>query len=222
MKFKKNRVVVFIAFLFITSLSNLTKAALLIKSEKSSEKFEDVELLSSATLGVDKVSTILVPVSHGLRKKAVFGLVPVRVYVMQLLSAKPDQLVKSDEGFLKSLKLASPILMQITFLRDLPGSRISEAFKEGLESNKINSQNRTEALDQVLSEISNIKEFKKSETFSIAITWKQDQARIDLEQPGSEVKTISGSNEFAEQFLSIWFGKPSDGKLGELKKSLIK
>lgn len=213
---------VFIALALALSFSTYAQAAITIKTEPTKELFEDVPLLASATLNVDSTSSNLVPVSHGLRKKAVFGLVPVRVYVLELLAAQGNKLTKTEEGILKSLKEAGPVLLQITFLRDLPGSKISEAFKDGLESNKVNVKSLTPEMKQVLDEISNIKEFKKHESFSIAISWKDPQATISLQQAGAEVKSIAGSSDFAEQFLSIWFGHPSDGRLGDLKKSLLK
>ncbi len=202
------------------SFCSITSAAVGIETVSSTEKFEDVTLLDKASILIDSAKTDLKTVSHGLRKKAVFGLVPVRVYVLELLAANGSKLDKSEEGFLKSLKASGPVLLHITFLRDLPGSKISEAFKEGLESNGIKAP--TADLQKVLKEIAEIPEFKKNESFSIVVDWKDTASTIYMQQTGSEIKTISGSGDLAENFLSIWFGKPSDGRLGDLKKSLIK
>ncbi len=190
-----------------------------IKTEAASEKFEEVTLLSKANLELAGAKSELSPVSHGLRKKAVFGLVPVRVYVLELLASNSSKLEKTEDGFLKSLPASGPVMLHITFLRDLPGSKISDAFKEGLESNGIKTL--TPELEKVLKEISEIKEFKKNESFSIAITWKEKEATVFMQQTGGEIKSVAGPSEFAENFLSIWFGKPSDSRLGDLKKSLI-
>lgn len=211
---------VFIALVLGLSASITTQAAVTIKTESTTEKFEDVTLLQKATLQIDTISTDLKTVSHGLRKKVVFGLIPVRVYVLEFLAAQSQKLVKTEDGVLKSLKETGPVLLHITFLRDLPGAKISEAFKDGLESNGIITL--TPELEKVLKEISEIKEFKKNESFSIAVSWKEKEATVYLQQTGMEIKTVAGSPEFADSFLSIWFGKPSDSRLGELKKSLIK
>ena len=213
------KMAVFIALLSTLVFSSVSFGVVGIETVSSTEKFEDITLLDKASIMIDTAKTELNKVSHGLRKKAVFGLVPVRVYVLELLAANGSKLDKSDEGFLKSLKASGPVLLHITFLRDLPGSKISEAFKEGLESNGI--KKLTPELDQVLKEISNIKEFKKNESFSIVVNWKDTQSTVYLQQSGSEIKTVAGSPELAENFLSIWFGKPSDGRLNDLKKSLI-
>lgn len=210
---------VFLALAEIFSFSSQSMAAITIKTESATEKFENVTLLTKASLEVDGAKTELTKVSHGLRKKAIFGLIPVRVYVLEFFAANAVKLDKTEDGVLKSLPAAGPLLLQITFLRDLPGSKISAAFKEGLESNGIKTL--SPELEKVLKEISEIKEFKKNEAFTIALTWKDKEANIYLQQTGAEIKTISGASEFAENFLSIWFGKPSDGRLGDLKKTLI-
>lgn len=191
-----------------------------IKTEAVSEKFEGIPLLSKASLEIDGAKSEMSTVSHGLRKKAVFGLVPVRIYVLELLAANPSKLDKTDSGFLKSLAPSGPILLHLTFLRDLPGSKISEAFKEGLTSNGIKTL--TPELTQVLKEISSIQEFKKNDSFSIAVDSKEKYAAIYLQEPGQAIRTVAGDPQFAEDFLSIWFGKPSDNRLSDLKKELIK
>jgi Chalcone isomerase-like len=222
--FRFNFMSVFIALTtFIMFQVSSVTYAVTIKSEPTAEQFEDAAILKSARLEMsDKEKFDLAYVSHGLRKKAVFGLVPVRVYVIQLLAAQPGKLVKNEDEFLKSLKTAGPVQLHITFLRDLPGSKISEAFKEGLESNKVNVKHLNPEMEQVLKEISGMNEFKKGESFSVSVYWKDKLATIYLQDPKGEIKTITGPEEFAEQFLSIWFGKPSDGKLKDLKKALIK
>ncbi len=213
---------VLLALALVLGLSSKSFAAVSIQTEETKEIFEDVHLLDNAVLNIEATQTKIKKVSHGLRKKAVFGLVPVRVYVLQLLAAHSEKLIKTEEGILKSLKEAGPVVLQITFLRDLPGSKISDAFKDGLESNKVNVKSLSPELEQVLKEISNIKEFKSNESFSIAVTWNDKKATVYLQQAGSDIKTVTGPSEFAEQLLSIWFGTPSDGKLGDLKKNLIK
>lgn len=213
---------VFLAFASTLLTWNSDSVAFSLKTEKSTETFEEITLLKNSTINFDKTPLTLNRVSYGLRKKAVFGLVPVRVYTLELLAAKPEQIKKTDDGILKSLKEAGPIQLEINFLRDLPGSKVSEAFKEGLEANKINVKKLSVELQQVLKEISEISEFKKHSSFSVVISWEQSQATVYLQQPEHEVKSVTGPSEFAEQFLSIWFGQPADRKLGDLKKDLIK
>lgn len=185
------------------------------------EKFEDVTLAKGRTLVAGDKSTELKTVNYGLRKKAVFGLVPVRVYVAQFFAADPEKLVKTEDGILSSLKAAGPVQLRLTFLRDLPGSKIADSFKEGLEANKINVKHLSGEMTQVMNIVSAISEFKKGDSFSITATYTDTTSTLLLES-STEIKVITGSPELAHEIFSIWFGKPADGKLGDLKKALIK
>ncbi|MBC7419572.1 MAG: chalcone isomerase family protein [Bdellovibrio sp.] len=214
---------VFIAAVLFFHFAPVTTWAATLKTEAGTEKFENVTLLKSTTLDQnEKDKSVMTLVSHGMRKKAVFGLVPVRVYVLQFLAAHPEKLVKTESGVLASLKAAGPIQLRLTFTRDLPGSKIADAFKDGLEANKVNVKKLSLELEQVLREIQTMEEFKKGESFSVTASWKDSQATIYLEDPKGTLKSITGPQEFAEQFLSIWFGHPSDNLLGTLKKELVK
>lgn len=193
------------------------------KAEKTPEFYAEAMLLKSVTLqNDDKTETQMAAVSHALRKKAIFGLVPVNIYVLQLLAAKPDKLVKTEEDFLASLKEAGPIQLHFTFLRNLSGKRVTDSFKEGLVANKIDIKKLPAELAQVLKEISAISEIKNKENLSITISWSKNEATVYLADASDKVISIVGSKDFAEQLLSIWFGKMADSKLEVLKKNLIK
>ncbi|MEQ1721871.1 MAG: chalcone isomerase family protein [Pseudobdellovibrio sp.] len=216
---KSTLLTVFIAIAFTFNFAG----AVSLKTETTANLFEKAKLVKSVTLqNDDKTETQMLAVSHGLRKKAVFGLVAVNVYVMQILAARPEKLVKTEDGFLASIKDAGPVQLHLTFLRDLPGEKISSSFKDGLEANKIDVKNLSPELTQVLGEISAITEFKDGESFSITFTWAGDKATAYLTDTTLKIKTVTGDKVFADQLLSIWFGKPADGKLENLKKDLIK
>lgn len=218
LKTKKN-MSVFIAFLLAGSMSY----AATLKTETTAKVFESAKLIKKVTLlKDDKTEAAMEHVSHGLRKKAVFGLVPVSVYVLQLLAAKPEKLVKTEEGFLASLKEAGPLQLHFTFLRDLPGEKISDSFKDGLKANKLDITKLPAATETVLKEVSDIKEFKEGEAFSITVNWEADKAVVYLTDATLKIKTVTGDKVFADQLLSIWFGYTSDSRLEDLKKTLIK
>ncbi|MBC7465178.1 MAG: chalcone isomerase family protein [Bdellovibrio sp.] len=192
-----------------------------INTVEGNEKFEDSSMAKSRTLITDGKSTDLKSVNFGLRKKAVFGLVPVRVYVAQFFAANPEKLIKTEDGFAGSLQAAGPVQLRLSFLRDLPGPKIAESFKEGLEANKINIKNLSPELTQTMNIVSSISEFKKGESFSITGSWTDTTSTLILES-STEIKVITGTHELANHIFSIWFGKPADGKLADLKKALIK
>lgn len=192
-----------------------------LTSVVGTEVFEETPLMQSRDLLGDETPTSLKSVSHGLRKKAIFGLVPVRVYVAQLFAAHPEKLIKTESGILSSLKAAGPIQLRLVFLRDIPGQKIADSFKEGLEANKINTKKLSAELNKVMTLVTEISEFKKTDAFSITGVWKNNESFLLLEDSKS-IKVVPGSGEFLEQIFSMWLGKPADAKLADLKKDLLR
>jgi hypothetical protein len=200
-------------------LSTITYAQTLTTSVGET-KFENFLLATTSELKVESATTQLKAISHGTRKKKVFGLVPVKVYSAQLLAAKPEALVKSEDQALNSLKSAGPVQLRLTMLRDLSGKQITESFSDALKANSVAVD--TSDMKSVLDAISGISEFKKGQTFSIVGTNKADQGILYLQKPDGEIVTVTGSTQLPEQMFSIWFGKPVDDKLADLKKELLK
>lgn len=210
-------------FLAFTAIAHSANAVTLRQTLSDTNLFHGHPMIQTSTLSADgRPDVSLQPVSHGLRKKAVFGLVAVNVYSLQLLAAKPDKLVKTEDGILVSLKEAGPVQLNLVFMRNIPGDRISESFKEGLAANKIDTKNLSAELANVFREIEAMKEFKNNGRFTLTFEWGADSSSVHLSDGSNPVKTVTGSPAFAGQLLSIWFGTPADSKLGELKKSLIK
>ncbi len=214
---------VFIATLIACSLSPTLTFAATFKTEKSEVQFENVDLLSSAEMGLSETEHFtLSPFNHGLRKAALYGLVPVPIYVLQFLTSRPQKMSRSDDSIIKSLKEAGPIELYFTMLRNLPGLKMVELFKEGLVANHLGPRHLSTEIEQFLNEIQNMTELKKGSSFSVNAIWKDKQVTLFLQDPGGEIKSVTGPEEFADHFFSIWFGKPSDPKVKELKKDLLR
>ena len=184
--------------------------------------FEENKLSTIAVLQIQNKKFELKSVSHGLRKKKVFGLVPVRIYTVEFFVSQPAKLVKSDEGILSSLRLAESVLLKLTLQRDLSGKKITDSFKESLELNGVDIANPSKEISAVLSELASINEFKKGETFSLAATWNNDTATLYIQKTDGTVKTFTGPEKFITELFSIWFGKTTDDRLADLKKTLLK
>lgn len=184
------------------------------------QKYEANPLATGSELTVDGKSTALKAVSYGLRKKKVFGLVNVKVYSAELLVAKPQSLVKSDDQVLASLKAAGPIQLRLTMLRDLTGKQITDSFTEALKANGITTDSGE--MKTVLNYIAKMQEFKAGQTFSIIGHVQSDKGYLYLQKPTGDIQAISGDAKLPEQMFSIWFGKPVDEKLADLKKELLK
>lgn len=205
--------------LAITALS-LNLSAQSLTTNVGDKKYDSYSLANSADLKVEKDSYSLKAVSHGIRKKKVFALLPVKVYYAEFLAAKPEALIKTDSEMLGSLKAAGPVQLRLTMLRDLPANKISDSFIDALKANNVAIDSGD--MKTVLGHIAGMNEFKKGEIFSIVGQTKDDKGSLFLQKPNGEIITIQGSASLVEQMFSIWFGKPVDDKLVELKKELLK
>lgn len=184
--------------------------------------FEGVKISPPTEVSIKGNKYTVKPVSYGIRKKKVFGLATVRVYVVEFLASKPENLVKDEDGILASLKNAEVTQLKLTLVRDISGKKIKSSFHEALEHNGVDLKKPSEELSEVLEEIGEIEEFKENQSFTITILWDKGTATMVLQKPNGKTETIKGPDQFATDLMSIWFGKPADDKLADLKKVLIK
>jgi hypothetical protein len=208
--------------IFASLFLSLNLNAQSLTATPSDKTFEDVKLTDSVLLDDNGSKTSLKNVSHGLRKVKKFGLVTVSVYVMELFAKNPAQLVKTNDGILGSLKSAGPVQLRLTLARDLKGSQISDSFKEALKANDIDTANTTAELTSVLAAVNEITKFKKGEVFSLTAEWKDATATLFIQRPDQSIQKITGPEKFITDLFSIWFGKPVDDKMEDLKKTLLK
>lgn len=208
--------------IFASLFLSLNLNAQSLTATPSDKTFEDVQLTDSVLLDDGGAKTSLKSVSHGLRKVKKFGLVTVSVYVIEFFAKNPSQLAKTNEGILGSLKSAGPVQLKLTLARDLKGSQISDSFKEALKANDIDTANTTAELTSVLTAVNEITKFKKGEVFSLTAEWKDSTATLFIQRPDQSIQKISGPEKFVTDLFSIWFGKPVDEKMEDLKKVLLK
>ncbi len=128
-------------FISIWAIFATTSVSAQTLTEKTSTVvYEDVKLTDSVSLDDGGVKTELKRISYGIRKKKVFMLAVVKIYVAEFFASEPTKLIKTNDGILNSLKLAGAVQLRITVSRDLTGAQISESFKEALKrtfANKI-------------------------------------------------------------------------------------
>ncbi|MBC7457882.1 MAG: chalcone isomerase family protein [Bdellovibrionaceae bacterium] len=192
-------------------------------TDKISEiSFEDVNVSSYSSLYYQGKATDLKMVNHGIRKKKVFGLATVKVYVLEFFAADPSKLDKTEDGILTSLKKAGAVELKLTMSRDLSGKKITDSFKEALEHNGLDINNLSKEMLELMAELSSVKEFQKGQAFSLLAMWKDTTATLLIKRPDGSIKAITGNEVFVMDLFAIWFGKPADDKLADLKKTLIK
>ena len=178
--------------------------------------FEGVQLAPIAKIGAADLRAV----SHGIRRKKVFGLVSVDVYVAEFYAQYPDKLQKSDDQVLNSLPTAGPVQIKLTLMRDLSGSDISKSFKEALKENDVDLSKPVMGLSDLMTEVESVKSFKKGEVFSLSGDWKENH--IVVQRPDQTTKTILADSDGLKKMFSIWLGKPVDDKMQDLKKNLLK
>ncbi len=208
--------------LAITITFGSVATAQTILAKATGTLFKEVPLTESVTTEEAGIKTELKKVSHGLRQKTKFGLITVSVYVAEFFAKDSSKLNKTSDGILNSLKLAGPVQLRLTMSRDLTGTQISDSFKEALKANGIDTEKTTKELTEILTAVGEIKKFKSNETFSVTTFWNDSMATLWIQKPDLTIQKITGPEKLANDFLSIWFGKPVDNKLEELKKALLK
>lgn len=216
---KKNIFYALLSLIFLPLFS----FGLSLQTTLSDKKVEEITLTQSIKLIETNTSYQMDQYSYGLRKKKVYGLVTVKVYLAELFVKNAKSLTADESTFLSQLEASGPIQLRLTMVRDLKGSDIYNAFVDSLEANGIEIKNANNELQTVLEEVKNYEKFKNKEVFSLTISWDgAGKATLHIQKPDGTIKSITGDKIFAQQLLSIWFGKASDPKLEDLKKELIK
>jgi len=147
----------------------------------------------------------------GLREKKIV-FVNVNVY---LATSYMDGPAKLAEEPLETLKKAKFRAIQLTLLRDLDASKIRDAFKDSLESNSVDP--KSPGMSALLAQISF--DVKKGDTITFAGYQNADGSQGVTYEAQGKTSKASGKG-LADDFWSIWFGKPADGGLERLKKAL--
>lgn len=126
-----------------------------------------------------------------------------KVYVAALYLENKSQ---SEEDILKSSESKRLILH---FTRDVEGSKIAEAYAEGLKANGADMVKFKNEVAALTSKIENIKENQK-----IVFTFTNGKAHIESEHINYEIN----NKEFIPYILKLWIGKAPNS---ELKDGLL-
>lgn len=203
------------------NLSSLYLPALLIMGLTSGAFPSGATTLEGVTLsssGHTKEGQPLQFVGAGLRSKKVL-MVPVKVYVGELLATTPAQLKKTDP--LATLTAAAPVMMRLHFLREVEGEKVQSSFKEALIANKVDLQKPE--IQKFLNAVRSGGEVKKSGILSIYGAKKADGTEVIIyEDANAKATPIEGGAGFLKEIFAIWLGTPSDEGVAKLKTELLK
>jgi hypothetical protein len=147
----------------------------------------------------------------GLREKKIVFL-NVNVY---LASHYTDGLAKLPEEPMDAIRKTKYRALQMTMLRDLSAEKIRDAFTDSLKSNAVDTE--SPGMASLLKQISF--DVKKGQTITFAAFPLPNGSQGVLYELAGQSFRAEGPG-LADQFWSIWFGKPADGGLERLKKAL--
>lgn len=191
--------------------------AQILKAPVGTEKLEGVALSPSATTGEGQTLSL---VGAGLRNKKVV-MVNVKVYVGALFVADLTKFKKDPAEAHKSVNEASPVAVQLHFLRDVDSEKVQSSFKDALESNKVDL--KKPEVQKFLEAVKTGGAAKKGSRLTILGAKKGDGSEvITYEDSNLKATTVSGGPGFLQDIFSIWLGHPSDDGVAKLKSDILK
>lgn len=150
---------------------------------------------------------------YGIRKKKVV-FIKVNVYVASHYVSNPSAWTANDPA--GALKKQPRRLLNLNFMRDVPGEKIKGAFEDSLKENGLDPERKD--LAKILNGMAADLKEKDQISFSGTIDGKSGEQTLTAKGPSGSVEAKSPS--IVDDMWSIWFGKPADGGLEDLKAEL--
>ena len=199
---------------------NLSPAHALVKlGPEIKTDIKGVKLSESAK--IDDATPALNRVTQGLRqKKVVFAWFSVYVAQIFSTSTKPDftSISNLKEALIKGL----PVVVSMTFVRDVGIDKIVEGFKEVFEANKMDPKKApySDFLDAIQKSGDEVKD---RQNFFFAFNQTAGKESFSVQTNGKEIYTLMDQAPGATTpFFNMWLGKPVDSGLEQLQDQLLK
>lgn len=184
----------------------------------SSTVIEGVKVAQSGTLNVEKSIPVNI-VGAGLRKKKV--IIPVKVYVAEVLSTNAANAVRTDDGILNSLASGDASVVRMSFLRGVDAPTVQTSFREALQANNVDINDASIA--QFLADVNAGGDAASGKTITIATTANTDGTdSVYYEDTNGKQSKVVGPKGFGKNILSIWLGVPADDGLKAMKADIVK
>lgn len=189
------------------------------------EQLQQTPLLVSANFSQDKIKAQFQPVGKAIQIRKLFSLIPTKAYLAEFLAVNPlplkNTISSENAPLLNAFKLAGPLILKLTCLRDAPAEHLLYSFEETLSVNHISEAEYTEELKALFDDLKKIKKWHKNQVLSFIFVFENDQLILYVQKPDLTFFKVQGSETFAQQVFKIWFAKPSDPKLVDLRKELL-
>lgn len=213
---KKSNLLV-LAFLVLHCGISSPAHALVKMGTAEKTEIKDIALTSSVQL--DEKSPALKRVTQGLRQKKVV-MAWFSVYVAQFFSngaAEFKSVSTLKDSFLKNL----PLVVTMTFVRDVGNDKIVDGFKEVFKENKIDVESAP--YKNYIEAVRASGDITDRQVFTFAFTREKGKESIRFQTRGKELFAVDGQPEGTiSNFLNMWLGKPVDSGLEQLQEQVLK
>jgi hypothetical protein len=186
----------------------------------SKKEIKDVKLSESIKADIGGQVTELKRATSGLRQKKV-ALFWASVYVNQVFtngSVDFSSIAKVRESLVAGL----PVMVTMTFVRDIPIDKIVDGYKEVFEANGVKADQAP--YSDFLAAIKKSGDIKDKQTYYF--TFAKSKAGKDLFSfwtNGKERFALSDAgSDGLHNFLGMWFGKATDSGLEQLQEEMLK
>lgn len=201
----------------------------LIQANPSGKILENVALIKDAQVQSTDGKTLLAQTNVGasLRTKKLGGIIPIKVYVGQLLVANANAFDRSEAAdansvkALDSLKSQSSVTMQLQFLIKAPINDVVDSFMASAESNGLQADDAT--LKPILEFLKTGGDIPNKGTLVFAGETAADGSEhITVENPDGKLLSFAADAGAIRKMMSLWLGTlpAKDSLLQKFKKEV--
>ncbi len=204
-----------LSLLFTTFLA-LSADASILNLKMAKEFDSNVQLAVNATETVTGANKTLTMAGEGLRKKKK-DFINWNVYVAQFFAEKPEAFVRNTDGALASLNNVGVRALQLTFLRNVAITDITESFLSGLNANLITDQATYQNdVNNFINMVNSGSDAMTGSAMTLFAYTMADGTEVfvyeDCNGKSQTLKSLSAG--FANKVFAIWFGNIPAGDQG--------
>jgi len=200
-----------IMLLLLLVSASVQGAPVLETRGKEVDRLGEVPIFAEAVTHTGK-PLVLGLTGAGIRQKG-FAFIQLDVYALASYVDKPSALDPNSP--LPGLAKSAGRALQLTFLREVSGKKVHSAFAASLEANGVAVEGEMLRLVDTIS----VTFPERGQLNLVGISAEPGKQILTAEYPGGTVTVQSPS--LVDDFWKIWFGKPSDGGIEDLKAALV-
>lgn len=201
-------------------ISNFAYAELVTLGTQAGEK-SGVGIAADATINFNGQATPVSVVGSGVRRKNVLGVKDI--YVAQLMVSDVTTYKKTEAEALATIAAEPVAAIRLTFVRDVPSTKVSESFLDAFDANGIDTTNAD--IKKFINIVSNSGGAANKGSLNIVLIKNADGTETLAYENVAGTKVTpglaTGAAGFGAKIFAIWLGVPADDYLAELKAELL-